>query len=212
MVVCGNIHFTLPKVQKRATKFILNDFVMDHKTWLSTLNLLLLSMTLELNDMKSVRCPSSLFNILDYVHFCDSSGNRSSKANKLQHPATSSTSSSNFYFNRLPRLWNCLPIIDGNVSTSAAISCLKAYFWYHFLTKFNLDDLCVPSTISVHVHAFCFHLSPNFTRLLFSITVGFHIYCGCPSVAIASLYFTSVISNNNNNIIIIIIIIIIKFV
>ena len=129
---------------------------MDYKTWLSTLNLLPLSMTLELNDMifflKSVRCPSSSFNILDYVHFCDLSGIRSSKANKLQHPATSSTSSSNFYFNQLPRLWNCLPIIDDNVSISVAISCLKAHFWSRFLTKFNPADLCVPSTISVHVH------------------------------------------------------------
>ena len=98
----------LEKVQKRATKFILNDFVMDYKTQLSTLNLLPLSMTLELNDiiffLKSVRCPSPSFDILDYVHFCDSFGTHSSKANKLQHPVTSSTSSSNFSFNRLPRL------------------------------------------------------------------------------------------------------------
>ena len=154
-------------MQKRATKFILNDFVIDYKTWLSTLNLLPLSMTLELNDiiffLKLVRCPSPSFNILDYVHFCDSSGTRSSKANKLQHPVISSTSSSNLYFNRLLRLWNCLPIIDDNVSTSAAISHLKAHFWSRFLTKFNTDDLC-----SYHYLCpcpFCFHLSPNFTSL-----------------------------------------------
>ena len=76
------------------------------------------------------------------------------------------------------------------------LNCYIFYFWYCFLTKFNPDDLCVPSTISVHVHAF-FSIWV-LTLLLFSI-VGFHIYCGCPSVAIASLYFTSVISNNNNN-------------
>ena len=70
--LCKDI-LILEKVQKRASKFILNDFVMDYKTWLSTLKLLPLSMTLELNDiiffLKSVRCPSLSFDILDYVHF-----------------------------------------------------------------------------------------------------------------------------------------------
>ena len=78
----------------------------------------------------------------------------------------------------------CLPTIDNNVSTSAAISRLKAHFFSRFLTKFNPDDLCSYHYISVCVHFVSIQVQ---TLLLFSI-VGFHIYCGCPLVPIASLY------------------------
>ena len=114
----------LEKLQRRVTKFILNDYTSDYKTRLSSLELLPLSMTLELYDiiffLKSVKSPSPSFDILDYIHFSVSSGTRSSSNNKLLHPLASTTSSSNFYFNRLPRLWNSLPSIDDYVSTSAA--------------------------------------------------------------------------------------------
>ena len=157
----------LEKLQRRATKFILNDYTSDYKTRLSSLELLPLSMTLELYDiiffLKSVRSPSPSFDTLDYIHFSVSSGTRSSSNNKLLHLLASTTSSSNFYFNRLPRLWNSLPSIDDDVSTSAAISRLKALFWSHFLLNFNNDDPC-----SYHFLCpcpSCAHSSPNFTYL-----------------------------------------------
>ena len=145
----------LEKLQRRATKFILNDYNSDYKTCLSSLNLLPLSMTLELNDiiffLKSVRSHSPSFDILDYIHFSVSSGIRSS----------STTSSSNFYFNRLPRLWNCLPSAD-----DYDLSCNilpEGFFWSHFALNFNNDDPC--SYHFLCLCSSCTHSSPNFTYL-----------------------------------------------
>ena len=60
-------------VQRRATKFIVNDFSMDYKSRLFQLKLLPLSMLYELNDIcffvKSLKNPHSSFNILDFVKF-----------------------------------------------------------------------------------------------------------------------------------------------
>ena len=78
-------------------------------------------------------------------------------------PLTSNISSSNFYFNRFPRLWNSLPSVDDDVSTSVVISRLKALFWSHFLLNFNNDDPC-----SYHFLcpcSSCAYSSPNFTYL-----------------------------------------------
>ena len=63
----------LESVQRRATKWILNDYKSDYKSRLATLRLLPLMMTYELNDLKffikSLQNPTSGFNILDYVSF-----------------------------------------------------------------------------------------------------------------------------------------------
>ena len=127
----------------------------DYKTRLIILELLPLSMTLELNDviffLKSIRSPSSHFDILSFVSFSTST-TRSSSASKLKIPLTTTSLSSNFYFNRLPRIWNLLPTIDESLSTASAIHKVKIYFWSYFLTHFNPADLC-----------------------------SFHIYCPCPT-------------------------------
>ena len=91
--LCKDI-ILLEKIQRRASKFLLNDYSSDYKTRLMSLNLLPLSMVMELNDiiffLKSLRTPSSTFNILDYVSFCNSS-TRSSSSHKLRHTCSSTT-------------------------------------------------------------------------------------------------------------------------
>ena len=61
----------LERVQRRASKFLLNDYSSDYKSRMISLNLLPLSMVMELNDilffLKSLRSPTSAFDILDYV-------------------------------------------------------------------------------------------------------------------------------------------------
>ena len=78
----------LERVQRRASKFLLNDYSSDYKSRLISLNLLPLSMVMELNDilffLKSLRSPTSAFDILDYVSFCESNI-RSSSSHKLNH-------------------------------------------------------------------------------------------------------------------------------
>ena len=131
-------------LQRRATKFILNDFSSNYKSHLIRLEILPLMMFFELNDImffvKSVKFPSPTFNILDYVSFSNSKTRSSSS--KLKHTLSSTTSSAHFYFNRLPRLWNSLPFIDFNQSLSTIKRNIKNVLWNHFLKNFNCDNSC----------------------------------------------------------------------
>ena len=61
---------------------------------------------------------------------------------KLMHSFSANNSSFHFYFNRLPRLWNCLPPVDLNGSLSSAISQIKRFFWLHFTSNFNSSEPC----------------------------------------------------------------------
>ena len=65
----------LEQLQRRSTKFILNDYQSDYKTCLIKLSMLPLMYYYDLSDIlffiKSVKFPSSHFNINNYVHFCN---------------------------------------------------------------------------------------------------------------------------------------------
>ena len=102
-------------------------------------------MQLELNDImffiKSLKAPTSSFNILNFVQFC-SSATRSSTHLKLKQPFCKKNSVRHSYFNRLPRLWNSLPPIDINQSPHYIKSTLRSHFWNNFLTYFNPDYPC----------------------------------------------------------------------
>ena len=82
----------LEHLQCRSTKFILNDYVSDHKTSLIKLNILPLMYYYGLSDIlffiKSMKFPSSHFDNKDYVNFCDHS-TRSTTSNKLKHTYSS---------------------------------------------------------------------------------------------------------------------------
>ena len=59
----------------------------------------------------NLKFPTSSFNITNYVHFTFGSIQQAT-GNKLQHVRKLDNQSRNFYFYRLPRLWNALPIIN----------------------------------------------------------------------------------------------------
>ena len=92
----------IERVQRRATKFILDDYGSDYKSRLTSLNMLPLMMQFELNDIiffvSSLKNPTASFNIRNHVIFC-SSTTRSSYALKLQHPKSPSNLSRHFFFN-----------------------------------------------------------------------------------------------------------------
>ena len=102
---------TLEKVQRQATKFILY----DHESRLLKLDLLPLMYILDYYDIlffiKAFQQPSSHSNINHYITFSHAN-TRSSTTNKLHHVHTHNNCFHNFYFNRMPRLWNSLPPID----------------------------------------------------------------------------------------------------
>lgn len=135
----------LEAVQRRATKWILDDYVLDYKSRLLSLHLLPLMMTLELYDIsffiKSLSSPSEAFNILHYVSF-NSSCTRSSSSN-LKHTFSRTTPSRHFYFSRLPRLWNSLPSLNLlSLSHPQAITLLNNHFWNIFMSHFDVNNPC----------------------------------------------------------------------
>ena len=100
---------------------------------------------LEINDImfcvKSLKFPQVHFKILDFVSFAPS-GSRSGSRNKMQHIRSNNYKSSNFYFNRLPRLWNALPYIDLSSSISSIKCKLHLFLTDHFYQNFSPHDSC----------------------------------------------------------------------
>ena len=112
------------------------------------LNVLPLSMLFELSDIcffvrsfKVRESPDQSFNILNHVSFSQNN-TRSGTFNKLVQPPIKLTRDKQFYFNRLPRLWNSLPPIDLNLSFPTIRKQLIDIFWKSFLAKFNSDTTC----------------------------------------------------------------------
>ena len=136
----------LEDVQRRATKFILSDFTSDYKTRLVKLHLLPLTMLFELNGLcffvKSVKQPSSSFNILNHVSFsCNNT--RSGTHLKLVQPLVSNNRQKHFYFNRIARLWNSLPPIDVySRSYLSIVATIKSIFWEQFNLTFESSNSC----------------------------------------------------------------------
>ena len=137
----------LESLQRRATKYILNDYSSDYRSRLITLNLLPISMLLELNDLcffvRSIKnsSPNNSFNISEYVSF-SRNHTRSGTHRKLVQSSIRHNRDKQFYFNRLPHLWNSLPPIDLNLSFDTIKRQLKSIFWKSYLAKFNPDISC----------------------------------------------------------------------
>ena len=115
----------LGQVQRRSTKFILNDYHCSYFDRLVKLQILPLMYTLELFDiifcLKSLKSPSTHFNIHDYITFA-TGPTRSSTSNKLEYKFTLNNVTRHSYFYRLARLWNSLPPIDCTFSVSTQTS------------------------------------------------------------------------------------------
>ena len=134
----------LEKIQ-RATKYILMDFNSDYKLRLISLNLLPIMYIFEINDLiffvklllNKQSCDK--FSIHNYVNFCSSS-TRLGTFHKLTHTLSHYHSSSHFYFNRIPRLWNSLPhsVIDLDQSLYTIRQSIKKFMWSHFLNPITV--------------------------------------------------------------------------
>ena len=135
----------LEQVQRRATKFVTNNPVMDYRNRLIHLKLLPLIMEYEIADImflvKSIKFPSDHFRFCDYVQFC-SHPTRGSSNLKLKHSLCWTEIERNFYFNRIPRLWNSLPTLDINLPLSVIKSGIRQFFWNHFVSNFDSNNVC----------------------------------------------------------------------
>ena len=135
------------RVQRRATKFILHDFQSDYKSRLTNLHLLPLSLWFEYLDLtfliSSLQYSSDHFDIFQFIQFT-SNNTRASSAGKLR--CTLPHSSTNFihffYFNRVVKIWNSLPIINRSLPTSTIKSQIKNFLWSHFTSNFDPNNTC----------------------------------------------------------------------
>ena len=126
----------LEQIQRRATKYIFNDYSSTYRTCLLHLNLLPLMYVFDIMSLiKSLKFPSNCFNINHFISF-SSSGTRSCGV-KLIHNISSTNKQQNFYFVRICRLWNALPIIDLTLPMHIIKKHLKMLFWNHFNSNFD---------------------------------------------------------------------------
>ena len=135
----------LESVQRRATKYILNDFESDYRSRLVKLDLLPLMYVFELKDVmfcvKNLKSPTRGFKLDDYLTF-RRSGTRSSTAMKMSHKLSSNNSTRHFYLNRLPRLWNSLPPINLMKSADLIKHQLEVFMYRHFEVHFDSNCSC----------------------------------------------------------------------
>ena len=156
------------RVQRRATKYILNDFTSDYKSHLIHTQLLPLTYILDLNNImffiKSLKNCHDGFNITNYIKFV--TGNtRSALCNKLQQTKSTNNTLQNFYFNRLPRIWNTLPIIDINEHPTRIKNKLTKYLWKHFLNNFDPTITCTFSILCPCINCSKVPKPSNFDKL-----------------------------------------------
>jgi len=101
----------------------------------------------ELQDLlfaiKSIKCPTSQFNIQDYIDF-SSASTRSGASNKLVNTHHLNNISRHFYFHRLPALWNAMPTFNLDLPFHLLKSKLKVFHWDKFITILYLPLLQLP--------------------------------------------------------------------
>ena len=135
----------IEQLQRRATKFILNDHQSCYFDRLIKLQLFLLMYAFELADIifaiKALKSPSDSFDTTNYYSFSYGS-TRSSKNGKVRHIRSLDSKSKHFYFNRLPCQWNTLPPIDPSVLVAHNKVVVKNFMWSNFMSNFHPDIPC----------------------------------------------------------------------
>ncbi len=144
----------IEKIQRRATKYILNNSTLDYKSRLINTHLLPMMYWLELQDtlflIKCFQNKYENFDITNYLSF-SSTNTRSSSSSKLTYKFSRTNTTRHFYFSRITKLWNSLPPIDLSLSFNSLKAKLYDHFWSHFLTNFNSTNICSYHTImSMH--------------------------------------------------------------
>ena len=143
----------LEKVQRRSTKYILNDFESNYKSRLISLNLFPLMYWIELADIMLLvtllKYPDNRLNILEHISF-SSTKTRSSTHLKLKQHRSRTNLSRHFYFSRICRLWNALPPIDLTLSTDNIRRAVKRFLWSNFIDIYSAHFILCVHVPSAH--------------------------------------------------------------
>jgi len=132
----------------------------------------------ELQDVmfliKSLKSPTDNFNIYRYITFARGKI-RSGSNQKLTHPRTPSKVQQHYYFNRIARLYNYLPVIDLSLSTDTIKHRLTNHFWSYFTNYFNPEKACTFHLLCP-CHCCCKDpISTNFKYLFNHYTVQYRL-------------------------------------
>ena len=94
----------LERVQRRSTKFILNDYTADYKSRLGSLRLLPIMLWFDLHDLiflvKCLKDPNDIMDVRQHVSFTSSSTHAGSTGLLLSINYTRTSSVRHFYFSR----------------------------------------------------------------------------------------------------------------
>ena len=143
----------IESIQRRATKFILNDFRSDYKTRLLKLALVPLSFFKEICDLcVFYKCFHNFYdyNILSDVSLYEPSQHRT-RLNiaplRLRDKAFKTETAASFYTYRIEKLWNTLPpdirrIICHNKKIIPFKRNLNIYYTNKLISRFDPDDTC----------------------------------------------------------------------
>ena len=154
----ANKHDTnlIESVQRRATKYILNDYASDYKARLKRLNLLPISYCKEIADVCFLyKCINKFyqFDISEVVKFVNvSNATRSASfRKKLAHTIINTETFANFFSNRVVHIWNSLPdnircIVSKNKFIRPFKRVIRGYYASLTETRFNVDDACTWTT------------------------------------------------------------------
>ena len=160
---------SLEQVQRRATKYKLNDYISSYKSRLQQLHILSLMYVYELNDLmfllKSLKFPNDNFDIKNYTTFASNS-TRSASLRKLVHSNTSNTTQHHFYFNRISRLYNYLSVINLSLSTNIIKRQISDYLWTQFSINFDSERPCIFHILCPCHRCSSLPVSSNFNQLL----------------------------------------------
>ena len=152
----------LEAVQRRSTKFILNDYTSDYKFHLLSLQLLPLMMLYELNDIlffvKSFKEPNVAFNVHTYFTL-SSNRTRSTSHHKLVHKLARSNVTKDSSIDSL--VCGMLSPLSTSIPLSHQLNSILSYSF----------GIILSATLILTIHALCifFVLVPNVSVLKFTL-------------------------------------------
>ena len=159
VIWAANRHYQnfIESVQRRATKYILNDYSSDYRSRLLKLKMVPLGYIKEIADACFLyKCLHGYcnININDFVNFYDNSASRTRAANQhlLLIPRNIKTQNfASFYTNRITYQWNSIPnsvrcLIPSNKHIAAFKRNIRDYYVGLTRTKFDVDDACTWTT------------------------------------------------------------------
>ena len=128
----------IESVQRRATKYILQDFTSSYTNRLKKLNLLPISYWFEIKDITFLyKCKAGYYDLTLEDYILDNSTNhhtRFSSTDSYRPNRCRTSSFRNLFFNRIVPLWNSLP---GEIKSSLSIQSLKLKLYNHYTQKVN---------------------------------------------------------------------------